>query len=204
DRLRIGYFFFIVQIQVWFGPDDSYAWTDIDNNQMAIPTPTPDESASLSSMGYNNWKNKKEFTDLNRDGRADLVYYQNGQINVRLARLNSSGWVYYPLFSDYSWNSGGLLQSLDFNGDGVTELVGVSSNPQNYSDWTPSPNPVLPSILIRQVPFRSNTTLEILRFEPKVPDGLVQNIYQGTESDYHQVTKIEYDLKKNHLNSQPA
>ncbi|MCR8628464.1 RHS repeat-associated core domain-containing protein [Leptospira interrogans] len=204
DRLRIGYFFFIVQIQVWFGPDDSYAWTDIDNNQMAIPTPTPDESASLSSMGYNNWKNKKEFTDLNRDGRADLVYYQNGQINVRLARLNSSGWVYYPLFSDYSWNSGGLLQSLDFNGDGVTELVGVSSNPQNYSDWTPSPNPVLPSILIRQVPFRSNTTLEILRFEPKVPDGLIQNIYQGTESDYHQVTKIEYDLKKNHLNSQPA
>ncbi|WP_039942553.1 RHS repeat-associated core domain-containing protein [Leptospira alexanderi] len=204
DRLRVSYFFFIVQIQVWFGPDDSYAWTDIDNNRMAIPTPTPDESASLSSTGYNNWKNKKEFTDLNRDGRADLVYYQNGQINVRLARLNSSGLVYYPLFADYSWNSGGFLQSLDFNGDGVTELVGVGSSPQNYSDWTPSPNPVLPSILIRQVPFRSNATLEILRFEPKIPDGLVQNIYQGTDSNYIQVTKIEYDLKKNHLNSQPV
>ncbi|MBM9578372.1 type IV secretion protein Rhs, partial [Leptospira sp. 201903070] len=204
DKIRVGYFFFLVQIQVRFAPDDRFVWNDIDNNRMAIPTPTPEETASLSDVGYSNWKNKKDFSDLNRDGRADLIYFQNGRIFVRLADLNSSGLVSFPLSSDFSWASGGFLQSLDFNGDGVTELIGLSTSPQKYSDWTPSPNPVLPSILVRQVPFASNSTLEILRFEPKIPDGLIQNIFQGTESSFHQVVKIEYDLKKNHLASQPA
>ncbi|PKA04712.1 hypothetical protein CH375_09370, partial [Leptospira ellisii] len=176
----------------------------MDNNRMAIPPPWPWEAAALSEKAYRNWKNKKEFTDLNGDGRPDFVFFQDGAIQVLFSKLDASGKPFFSSSPDRVWASSGFLQSADLNGDGRPELIGVQSSPQGYSDFVPSPVIGVNSKLIRQVPFASASTLEVLRFDQSVPQGLISAIHQGSSSNRLQSIRFEYESKLSNLNSQPA
>ncbi|WP_210415401.1 RHS repeat-associated core domain-containing protein, partial [Leptospira gomenensis] len=204
DKIRVGTFLFIVQIQVRFGPDDSLIWTDMDNNRMTIPPPWPWEVTALSEKAYRNWKNKKDFVDLNGDGRPDFVYFQDNSVRVLFSKLDANGRPFFSSSPDRVWPSNGFLQAADLNGDGRPELIGVHSSPQSYSGSVPSPVPGVFSKLIRQVPYASASTLEILRFDESIPQGLVAAIHQGSSSSRFQSIRFEYESKLSNLNSQPA
>ncbi|MGJ4788954.1 FG-GAP-like repeat-containing protein [Leptospira koniambonensis] len=160
-----------------------------------------DSSGTPSENAYFNWRNKKEFIDLNGDGRADFLRYDSSEskLIVSYSKTDSDGNLFYSADGDESWVTGGYLLPLDINGDGKPELLGLNGDkrPMRYS--IPSGIPFVNTVAYRQFPYESNLELHLLKFRPDIPAGLLTKIENGSyTSDGNVSAELEYVLSKNH------
>ncbi|TGK07513.1 type IV secretion protein Rhs [Leptospira semungkisensis] len=158
-------------------------------------------SSDASSMGYSNWRNPKDFVDLNQDGKPDFVRYDaaSSTLYVSYAKLDSNGYITYSASGDDSWSTGGYLMALDANGDGKPEILGMNANQVNLITTIQSSAPTVRTNVVRTFPYESNVQLHYIRFNQDLPSGLLTTIQNGATSSSGDLTLgIEYQLAKNH------
>lgn len=163
--------------------------------------PSANLSGSSSDNAYFNWRNRKEFTDLNGDGRADFVRYDSSEskLIVSYSKTDSDGNLFYSPDGDESWNTGGYLLPLDINGDGKPELLGLNGDKKPLQYLLPSSIPFVNTVGYRHFPHESNLELHLLRFRSEVPAGLLTKVENGSYvSDGNVSVQLEYSLSKNH------
>ncbi|WP_244283113.1 RHS repeat-associated core domain-containing protein [Leptospira neocaledonica] len=163
--------------------------------------PAANPSGSSSDNAYFNWRNRKEFIDLNGDGRADFLRYDSSEskLIVSYSKTGSDGNLFYSADGDESWVTGGYLLPLDINGDGKPELLGLNGDKKPLQYSVASSIPFVNTIGYRQFPYESNLELHLLRFRPEVPAGLLTKIENGSYvSEGNIAIQLEYSLSKNH------
>ncbi|MEI7014070.1 RHS repeat-associated core domain-containing protein [Leptospira licerasiae] len=176
----------------------SYLEVSIDLNSYI---PTESGSSDSSSMAYSNWRNRKDFVDLNGDGRADFVRYDgtNSILSVSYARLDSNGYITYSSNGDDSWSIGGYMLSMDANGDGKPEILGFNANKVNLITSVSSSAPGVLTKAYRSFPYESNVEVHYIRFNQSLPGGLLTQIKNGSYSSLGDLElNINYQLTKNH------
>ncbi|WP_210410028.1 RHS repeat-associated core domain-containing protein [Leptospira langatensis] len=183
----------------------SYFEVPIDPNSYIATTTASSDS---STMGYFNWRNPKDFVDVNMDGKADFVRYDasSSTLYVSYAKLDSNGYITYSASGDDSWSTGGYLLSLDANGDGKPEILGMNANQVNFITTTQSSIPTVRTNVVRTFPYESSVQLHYIRFNQDLPSGLITSIQNGATSSSGDLTLgIEYQLAKNHTGAiQPS
>ncbi|EIE01556.1 RHS repeat-associated core domain-containing protein [Leptospira licerasiae] len=163
--------------------------------------PSTSSSGDSSSISYFNWMNRKDFIDLNGDGKADFLRYDasNGVLAVSYARLDSNGYITYSLDGEDSWTTGGYFQALDTNGDGKPEFLGLKGNKVNFQTSVTSSAPGILTTAWRSFPYESNLELHYIRFNQALPSGLLSKIENGAYSSQGNLElNLEYQLAKNH------
>ncbi|GBF38276.1 RHS repeat-associated core domain protein [Leptospira johnsonii] len=163
--------------------------------------PSANPSGSSSDNAYFNWRNRKEFIDLNGDGRADFLRYDSSgsRLIVSYSNTDSDGNLFYSADGDESWVTGGYLLPLDINGDGKPELLGLNGEKKPFQYPVASSIPFVNTIGVRQFPYESNLELHLLRFRSEIPSGLLTKIENGSYvSDGDVSVQLEYSLSKNH------
>ncbi|EMJ97230.1 MULTISPECIES: RHS repeat-associated core domain-containing protein [unclassified Leptospira] len=163
--------------------------------------PSANTSGSSSDNAYFNWRNRKEFIDLNGDGRADFLRYDSSEsrLIVSYSKTDSNGNLFYSADGDESWVTGGYLIPLDINGDGKPELLGLNGEKRPLQYSVPSSIPFVNTVAYRQFPYESNLELHLLRFRSDIPSGLLTKIENGSYvSDGNVSVQLEYSLSKNH------
>ncbi|TGM88433.1 RHS repeat-associated core domain-containing protein [Leptospira licerasiae] len=163
--------------------------------------PSTNISGTSSDNAYFNWRNRKEFIDLNGDGRADFVRYDSAEskLVVSYSKTDSNGNLFYSADGDESWVTGGYLLPLDINGDGKPELLGLNGDKKPLQYSVASSIPFVNTVGYRQFPYESNLELHLLRFRSEVPAGLLTKIENGSYvSDGNVSVQLEYSLSKNH------
>lgn len=164
-------------------------------------TATASSSGDSSSMSYFNWRNPKDLTDLNMDGKADFIRYDasSSTLYVSYAKLDSNGYITYSSNGDDSWTTGGYIMSLDANGDGKPEIVGMNANKVNLTTSVQSSAPGVLTTVSRNFPYESKVELHYIRFDQSLPAGLLSQIKNGAYSSLGDVElNLEYQLAKNH------
>ncbi|TGK42275.1 RHS repeat-associated core domain-containing protein [Leptospira andrefontaineae] len=163
--------------------------------------PSVNPSGSSSDNAYFNWRNRKEFIDLNGDGRADFLRYDSSEskLIVSYSKTDPSGNLFYSADGDESWMTGGYLLPLDINGDGKPELLGLNGDKKPLQNSVASSIPFVNTVTYRQIPYESNLELHLLKFRSDVPAGLLTKIENGSYvSDGNVSVQLEYSLSKNH------
>ncbi|PKA16554.1 RHS repeat-associated core domain-containing protein [Leptospira haakeii] len=163
--------------------------------------PSVNTNGSTSDNAYFNWRNRKQFIDLNGDGRADFIRYDSSEskLIVSYSKTDSGGNLFYSADGDESWVTGGYLLPLDINGDGKPELLGLNGDKKPLQYSLPSSIPFVETVGYRQFPHESNLELHLLRFHSEVPEGLLTKIENGSYvSEGNVSVQLEYSLSKNH------
>ena len=163
--------------------------------------PSSNPSGSSSDNAYFNWRNRKEFIDLNGDGRADFLRYNSSEskLIVSFSKTDSDGNLFYSADGDESWVTGGYLLPLDINGDGKPELLGLNGEQKPLQYSVPSSIPFVNTIAYRQFPYESNLELHLLRFHSEIPSGLLTKLENGSYVSAGNVSaELEYSLAKDH------
>ncbi|EMK01241.1 RHS repeat-associated core domain-containing protein [Leptospira sp. B5-022] len=163
--------------------------------------PSTSSSGDSSSISYFNWRNRKDFIDLNGDNKADFLRYDaaNGVLAVSYAKSDSNGYVTYSANGDDSWTTGGYFLSLDTNSDGKPEILGLKGNKVNLQTSVASSAPGISSIAYRSFPYESSLELHYIRFNQAIPSGLLSKVENGSYSSQGNVElNLEYQLSKNH------
>lgn len=176
----------------------TYYETSIDLNDYL---PSVNTGGSSSDNAYFNWRNRKQFIDLNGDGRADFIRYDSSEskLIVSYSKTDSGGNLFYSEDGDESWMTGGYLLPLDINGDGKPELLGLNGDQKPLQYSVPSSIPFVDSVGYRQFPYESNLELHLLKFRSEVPGGLLTKIENGSYvSEGNVSVQLEYSLSKNH------
>lgn len=176
----------------------SYLEVPIDLNSYAA---SPASSGDSSTMGYFNWRYPKDFIDLNMDGKADFLRYDDSTsaLYVSYAKLDSNGYITYSKGGDDNWSTGGYMMCLDANGDGKPEILGMSANKVNLWTYTQSSAPGIQTRVGRTFPYESSVQLHYIRFNQDLPGGLLTEIENGSYSSLGNVKlSLEYELSRNH------
>ncbi|PJZ25419.1 type IV secretion protein Rhs [Leptospira hartskeerlii] len=163
--------------------------------------PSTNISGSSSDNAYFNWRNRKEFIDLNGDGRSDFVRYDSSEskLIVSYSKTDSDGNLFYSADGDESWVTGGYLLPLDINEDGKPELLGLNGDKRPLQYSVASSIPFVNTVGYRQFPYESNLELHLLRFRSEVPAGILTKIENGSYvSDGNVSVQLEYSLSKDH------
>lgn len=192
DRIRAGTFFLQQQINVWFGPNDAYHLVNVDQAAMTPPPADVNAIQAMSVKAYSNWKNRKEFADVNGDGRADFIRFYNGNAKVSFSSPSSSGLPDFSRDGDVDYSTDALLQTADLNGDGRSELIGLESGALGMAVPIPSNIPFIGTLLFRNIPFHSAAKPTVIRFTPSVPNGLIASV----DSAYGRKLELTYDVAK--------
>ncbi|PJZ78794.1 RHS repeat-associated core domain-containing protein [Leptospira neocaledonica] len=176
----------------------SFLEVPIDLNSYVASSSTSGDS---SSMGYFNWRNPKDFSDLNMDGKADFIRYDDSTstLYVSYAELDSNGFITYSANGDDSWPTGGYMMSLDANGDGKPEIFGMNANKVNLFNSVQSSAPGILTRTSRNFPYESKVELNYIRFNQSLPGGLLTQVKNGSYSSAGDLElNLEYQLLKNH------
>nr|WP_244244789.1 RHS repeat-associated core domain-containing protein [Leptospira koniambonensis] len=176
----------------------SYLEVPIDLNSYSV---TSSASGDSTSMGYFNWRNPKDFSDLNMDGKADFIRYDasTSTLYVSYAKLDSNGYITYSANGDDSWSTGGYMMPLDANGDGKPEILGMNANKVNLVNSVSSSAPGILTKASRNFPYESKVELHYIRFDQSLPGGLLTQIKNGSYSSSGDLElNMEYQLLKNH------
>lgn len=163
--------------------------------------PSTSSSGDSSSIAYFNWRNRKDFIDLNGDNKADFLRYDaaSGVLAVSYAKSDSNGYVTYSENGDDSWTTGGYFLSLDVNSDGKPEILGLKGNKVNFQTSVASSAPGISTIAYRNFPYESSVELHYIRFNQALPSGLLSKVENGSYSSQGNVElNLEYQLSKNH------
>ncbi|TGL59515.1 RHS repeat-associated core domain-containing protein [Leptospira sarikeiensis] len=183
----------------------SYSEVPIDLNSYIA---TSSNSSNSSTMGYFNWRNPKDFIDLNSDGKSDFVRYDasSSTLYVSYATLDSNGYITYSASGDDTWSTGGYLLSIDANGDGKPEMVGMNASQVNLVTTKQSSIPGVLTNVVRSFPYESSVQLHYIRFDQALPSGLLTTIQNGSSSSAGDLALgLEYQLAKNHTGAiQPS
>ncbi|WP_246839182.1 RHS repeat-associated core domain-containing protein [Leptospira wolffii] len=161
----------------------------------------PPDTSSFAEGMYFNWRNRKDFVDLNGDGKADFLRYDasNSKLIVSYAEADSDGNITYSASGDKIWNTGGYLLSLDTNGDGKPEILGFQGDMAPTQYWKQSSAPFVGTVAYRSFPFESNLAIHFIRFDEELPSGLVREIRNGSQAKGEEAKlTIDYKLAKDH------
>ncbi|PJZ53960.1 hypothetical protein CH380_08160 [Leptospira adleri] len=192
DKVRAGTFFWQQQMHVWFGPTDSFYSVDVNPAAMTPPPADMNALAGMSAIAYSNWLNRKEFADINGDGRADFIRFHNGVVRISFSQPSASGVPTFSANSDMEYSAEAFLQTADLNGDGRSELVGLQASALGMAVPIPSNIPLIGTVLYRNVPFHTFSKPNLIRFQPAVPNGLLSSV----DGAFGRRTEISYDVAK--------
>ncbi|TGK15106.1 RHS repeat-associated core domain-containing protein [Leptospira stimsonii] len=192
DKVRAGTFFWQQQMHVWFGPNDSFYSVDVNPAAMTPPPADMNALAGMSAIAYSNWLNRKEFADINGDGRADFIRFHNGVVRISFSQPSASGVPTFSANSDVEYSTQAFLQTADLNGDGRSELVGLQASALGMAVPIPSNIPLIGTVLYRNVPFHTFSKPNLIRFQPAVPNGLLSSV----DGSFGRRMEITYDVAK--------
>ncbi|MBM9499018.1 VCBS repeat-containing protein [Leptospira sp. 201903071] len=192
DKVRAGTFFWQQQVHVWFGPNDTFHSVDVNPAAMTPPPADMNALAGMSAIAYSNWLNRKEFADINGDGRADFIRYHNGVVRISFSQPSASGVPTFSANSDVEYSTEAFLQTADLNGDGRSELIGLQASALGMAVPIPSHIPFIGTVLYRNVPFHTFSKPNLIRFRPEVPNGLLSSV----DGAYGRRAEIAYDVAK--------
>ncbi|TGK05087.1 type IV secretion protein Rhs [Leptospira semungkisensis] len=163
--------------------------------------PASTSTGSATQNAYFNWRNPKAFLDLNGDGKADFLRYDDSSsaLSVSYASIGSDGNTTYSADGDDTWSTNGFFLALDINSDGKPELLGMDGNQKAFQSNIPSSIPFINTTQYRQFPYESSLSISLLRFNKEVPSGLVNKIENGSVSSSGDIMQtLDYQLSKDH------
>ncbi len=168
---------------------------------LADYSPPAADIGSVTDNMYFNWRNRKDFVDLNGDGKSDFLRYDSNDsiLRVSYAISDSNGNITYSANGDDTWVTGGYFFSMDTNGDGKPEILGLKGDKTPVQSYKPSSIPFVGTTAYKTFPFESNLELHFIRFASELPTGLLKKIRNGSEAQGNEVAvQIDYELAKNH------
>ncbi|MCB1193912.1 MAG: hypothetical protein KDK90_25985 [Leptospiraceae bacterium] len=91
----------------------------------------PDLDTAEDQKSYTDWLYNKTFADIDGDGRADFVYYDESQkkIVVEYSNRNTNSETSGYFDGGFSFSAGGFSDVVDINNDGKADFVGL------YADY---------------------------------------------------------------------